>query len=175
MDKILSKLKRESVLCEIYTDRNFDAFNVGYLVYLDKDWYGISDYKPNGDWDGYLFRQTDTVSRIAVKSKYLNKMQSLIKKEHLVYPFELTDEGIVICALNYVKKTSKVIKIELFNDCDLTLIGLIKDISDEYLTVEELDTYGEMTTISVIKISDISYLEFDAEEELLIQKFVEKR
>lgn len=174
MNKILSKLQKESVLCEIYTERNFDAFNVGYLIYLDQDWYGVSDYKPNGDWDGYLFRQIDTVSRIAVKSKYLDKMKSLITKEDLIYPFELTEEGIVICVLNYVKKTSKVVKLELFNDCDVTLIGLIKDISNEYLTVEELDTYGEMTTISVIKVSDISFLEFDAEEELIIQKFIKK-
>ena len=169
MYKLLEKLKNEKTLCEIYTN-NFDGFSVGNIMCVSDSWFMISSYAPNGKWDGYLLLPISLVCRVAYNTLYLEKIKRFIVYEDVIYPFKPSENSIIMSALNYLKSVPKLAKIEILNDRDMVIIGHVKDIDDDYLFVEEVDNYGNKDGCSVIKISDISFLEFDAEEEKLLQK-----
>ncbi len=76
----------------------------------------------------------------------------------------------MLSTLKYLVKTKKICKIELFNNNEVALEGIAEDISDGLLFVEEIDSYGVCERISSIKLSDISCVEFDTEEQKIIQK-----
>ena len=57
----------------------------------------IADYKPNGNCDGFICRQIETLSRVSYESKYLNKMKVLINATDLTCPFELEEDNMYCC------------------------------------------------------------------------------
>ena len=93
---------------------------------------------------------------------------------NIVYPFPFTDCNILTLTLNYLKREQKIANIEILDDMSLSINGYVKDIENDYLFIDEVDSYGDVYKSSVIKISAISFIEFDGEEEVLIQKFIKK-
>ena len=173
MYKFLEKLKDNKTLCEIYYN-DFDKFDVGFVLNVDETWFIFASYKPNGKRDGYMVINADKVNRIVYKSKYIDKITRLMDDRNIVYPFPFTDCNILTLTLNYLKREQKIANIEILDDMSLSINGYVKDIENDYLFIDEVDSYGDVYKSSVIKISAISFIEFDGEEEVLIQKFIKK-
>lgn len=168
MKKIMEQQKSQGELCGIYCDADFGKFLAGRIEAVDDGWFLLSSVTPAGEPDGYVCRQIETVCRMNTDTVYLKNLQKLMREagtEPMPSPIPLLEGGIFPSTLQYLLETKKICTIEILDDRDLALTGVIREWRDDCLLIDTLDAQGREDGLSVLKTEDISCVSFDAEEE----------
>ena len=122
--------------------------------------YAVDEY---GNYDGYCLRLTENIYRLETDSLYLRAIPATEDMER-----GKTDFG------NYGKTFREVFEklrasnemfvAELFNDRRNSICGYVDNVTDETLTVDEIDGYGNADGQTVVLIDDISAIWTDTRD-----------
>ena len=174
MNFLLEKLMSNSQLAEVYCGSDFDTFSAGTVLAYDEKWILLSSVAPSGEPDGYICRMTGSISKISVDTIYLNQLKKMIDQTpdpDFVIP---TGSDIFLSILDDLISQKKICTIELFEDPQCTLSGMIREIRDNFLVICAIDQSGAQDGLSVIKIEDISCLIFDSEDERRLRRLMDQ-
>lgn len=172
MKQIFEQRKSQGVLCEIYCDADFSKFSAGIIQAVDDGWILMSSFTPEGKPDGYFCNHIEAVCRVNTDTVYLKNLQKLMREtgtRPMLSPVPLRKDGIFPSVLQYLLETKKICTVEILDDSDLTLSGILREWRDDCLLIDTLDAQGRKDGLSVLKTEDISCISFDGEAERQLQ------
>ena len=157
MIDILQKACEDKILIAIYTNRDdYDKFSAGYVLDVSEEELLIKHLTPNGEFDGYSVRKTDSVYRVESNSLYLDKVKKLfeLKKESASLPDIDTNEDILLNTIKFAMNNNFVVTICIGeNACDIT--GYIKNINDGNIKILQISEYGQNDGETIFLLQDI--------------------
>lgn len=174
MKKLLNDLKEQKELCEIYSYGDFDALSVGVILAFNDKWCLYACVKTDGNFDGYCLEQTESIIRVSRNTIYLDKIKKLIDKENAVFKvFDLPQsEELFASVMAYIKESKKIFAVKLFDDSDCLIRGYLHDVTDGLMTVRAITDYGEYDGLDTVRISDVTGIYFDSENEEILSKIL---
>lgn len=76
----LEELKKNKKIASFYTNENNTIkFSVGYIIDYNDEYFVLATISPEGLYDGFVLKETSSVTRINVDGKYENKILTLAK------------------------------------------------------------------------------------------------
>ncbi|MBN2695545.1 hypothetical protein JXR93_12865 [bacterium] len=162
--KTLEKLFEQKKVISIYHDDN-DKFSIGIINSLNNKEISLYTYDKVGDYDGVLSLKIKDITMIGYDSYYERKYESLIelkKSNKLDNNIKYYDENLSIeKILKISKKNQKIVVIKVY-DSSIDLIGFVNDIDKTHIELFLLsDNWKEIDGVIIIKISEISNINFD--------------
>lgn len=165
-------------LYEIYTDvENTDKFTVGYIVAIDEQFIVVEEIDAYGNNDGWTCFYLDDVIRYQAKSRYLDDLSKLCKYNGTGRKsIDLKQNRNLLFSILYnIAQAERICIIELCDSNLQDVVGRVKRIDGEKeeITVELVNSYGDIdgeTIIDVAKISHISYDNCDTKKIEILQK-----
>lgn len=163
-EKALKSLGLNGKLVAVYSRCDEpEVFDVGYITDITDTFvllYAVDEY---GNYDGYCLRLTENIYRLETDSLYLRAIPAT----------EDMERGKTDCG-NYgktfrevfekLKTSGEMFMAELFNDRRHSVNGYVDNVTDETLTVDEIDGYGNADGQTVVLIDDISAIWTDTRD-----------
>lgn len=168
MKKLLEKFKQEKKVISIYNNPS-DTGNcwTGFVGEVDDNYVLIAHCTSHGFYDGFILHQIDGIYHIEQCTNYENKIQKLYelrKQTHPVLPLE-KNNSLFDALLTYVQREEIFVSIELLEDDDYPLIGLIEELTDDYICLKNFNNDGEPNGFSYIENESIHRLFIDSMSE----------
>ena len=136
-----------------------------------------------GRVSSYLIIRRDADAFIDQTDTYLDnilKLQKIAKKYETYnlksdFTLQNNEKSILLNVLSYLKDSQNVMDY-ILNDDEYFSFGIIKEISEDTVTINDLDENLNLVVDKdrKAKIQDINNIEFDGVHELLLTKLIEK-
>lgn len=172
----ISKMKEDKEILEFYLDKNCTSkFTAGLIEEINENSILIQLLTPMGEYDGYMVKEPVTIYRINSKTKYCYALKELVninKTAHNSIP-QFTEDQFYNVA-KYAFENKKVVSIEMNDSGRSDVIGIITNVTFDYVHINLLTEYGEPDGEGIIFLSDITQLICDSEDErkiLLLHDF----
>lgn len=175
--KCLLSAKNDKVPVSLYTDKeNTSKFSFGFVQGISDDWVLLASISPFGSYDGFIIKRYEDVYRCESNDKYGERIYKLYKMHQQKHSIvDLISDSLVFDFIQYARKSQFVVSIELQNSgCD-DVQGFVADIQDAFLTIKQLDEYGNNDGISIISFEDITCVVCDSDNEMAIKLLAENR
>ncbi len=158
--KLFNKYLNE--LVEIHRDS--DSFEVGYIIDLNDDFYLAIHLSDTGHYDGYCISNNRDVLYLNVNSQYLNNLQQ-VNREIPKLNLKANYESFYKLAYD----THRLVNIEVDNTLKWDFKGYIKEIDEDIVVFNAVDSYGNSDgEISCMK-DMITGIEIDSLELIIIE------
>ena len=163
MKKILNQVQQTKALCALFTDEaDIDKFQVVKISCFNRDYIFAVSYDQYGKIDGYECISLKKLIKIETNSKYLQALSILNEHNNShTAKIEFTSLNEM---LDYAKCQNKICEIELCNSGLQDVVGFISEITEENLTVQSVDEYGEQDGEATLFLSDITALSFGSKD-----------
>lgn len=172
----ISKMKEDKEILEFYLDKNCTSkFTAGLIEEINENSILIQLLTPMGEYDGYMVKEPATIYRINSKTKYCYALKELVninKTAHNSIP-QFTEDQFYNVA-KYAFENKKVVSIEMNDSGRSDVVGIITNVTFDYVHINLLTEYGEPDGEGIIFLSDITQLICDSEDErkiLLLHDF----
>jgi len=169
--EILNELKKTEELCSIYSDgNNTDKFSVGYVMDIDETYYVMESIDPYGKTDGLFCKIIENIVFIEKETIYLEKIMKLNKfyKQQRYPKYELQKDPL-LSLLKFAQKNSKVCSFELCESSKDNMVGIINEITDEFIEIECFNDYGKNDGTAIVELGKISSVSCDSSDEKVIE------
>lgn len=184
MDNLYQKLFslcNEKKLIEIYNrNDDFNKFNLGVLLAVNQMEYVYVFVDKQGRSDGIRIGSIDDIYRIVDESKYIDKYYKIMREfeRALLIDDYLDYFNHERCSLEsflqYSQDRNMVVSLSLCGSNQYDISGFVHAIEGKIITFKELNTYGELVTVSYISIDDIDYCSCDSEDERILKMLYNK-
>lgn len=167
--------KTEEKLIAIHTDKEIvSRFAAGYIHEYDDTMVYLKSVDPEGNDDGYIYIQIADVYQVEYNSRYLNRLQLLIRRQsELVTPPCIAEqqqgENYLISLIKQAMADHLILSINSIYD--YSLLGYVKDIDDQYLQVQGITDDGDDDGIAAIRIEDIKRVDIAGTNEKKAEVF----
>ena len=170
MISVIQKYIEEKAYVSVYTDPDNTArFIYGRILAVNDIYIVMQPLTLDRKEDGILLKLTEDVFRVDTGGEYEVKMQKLIVHANTILPdFPIENTNIIESVILYAKQNSKVLSIELEKSGIDNIIGIVEKVEDDVVTIEVLDEYGQHDGIAHVKISSISQISCDGENEKIV-------
>ena len=165
MGEFLRKLLQDEKLVGAFCRKsNVGSFLAGYLVGLYDEYALFLCFDPYGQFDGYCLKRIEKIFRAVTDTQYLQALDKLIEKREIADPFG--GAGLTLKdVFSRLAKEKILCSVELFGDADTMTYGFIKDISDDGITMREIDRYGKDEGTVYFLLEDVTTVCFDSQDE----------
>lgn len=175
IERIRECMINEEWVC-IYEGNEHESFIFGMIVDMDDQYYTIHRFTPNGEDDGLLMMDIESVFRIEIDTKYIQKMRKLIDTDgicgfHFVKAPDASEGS--SCSMRLLElavKEDRVVGIELSQSEITDIFGRIQCIGENTLTVRQINDYGEADGLTVCFLDDITELSIGSESDKIREK-----
>lgn len=142
-----------------------ESFVVGRVIYADQTWFIMQDILPAGRWNGYAMYLQDDVVQIEQDTKYIRKLEFLLERrdQKICQPLQLNGPQ-PIGLLNYAYEKKAPVALELLKSGIHDVVGVILQIEDDWLSVQQLDEYGEDDGKTYVNLEAITRVFYGSEE-----------
>ena len=159
MIKELIKIKENNNIVSIFCDEDDTSmFLEGYIYEIGRQDFLIKHITPHGLADGYILKKIDSVMHLEISGQYEKKIEKLYLKNNIFQ----------ICMNN-----KYIVSIEMIQDDECPIKGVINKIDDNKVIVSKLTEYGEDDGEAILKkenIDTISFLGVDEEDIQLLKR-----
>ncbi len=171
MTDILKQYQMKQQFVSVYFDSSdSNRFQYGKILAVNGDFFAMRLVAPNGTDDGVLVALTKDVLRVETESLYDRKMAVLMHSAHYVERTVAFAGGdLVRCALTLSLETKAFLSLEIAESGYADAVGYIVHLSDDICTVRQFDEYGREDGKSDIRISDITNICMESEDEKIIK------
>lgn len=172
----LKRSMSQNVIVSVFSDREQpDKCSVGYIDTIAEEQVLIKHVTPTGMVDGFMIRRLEDVFRVDIDGQYEQKIQQLYTLQGQCHQMLFT---------NQVKNDSNLFKEALANSQKLaivvnicidetesqdSIIGFVKEISDNEVVVSRISDNGLADGESVILLDDIIKLNCDSDDEHILK------
>lgn len=178
-DKIyedLLEFQKNKKIISIFRDtEDTEKFNVGYIIAIDDFNTIIQHISPNGMYDGYNLIKTGDIYQICYNGKYENKIQylySMQAQKHSDIVF--SNENLAIDLLTFSKQNNLIVSLELHSSGIYNIQGIVLEINDDNVLIEQITDYGENDGVTRIDIECISKIVCDSDNEQALKKLLNR-
>ena len=156
----LKQLKELDKYVSIYTfDDDKDRFWFGKIEALDEEFLLLRLYHVTGAPDGLKMLPVDDIFRVEFDDKYSERMKKLIGNVDSI-PSGIT-EPVLISTVEYCKTAGRVTTFSLTEDDNEDVTGVVEAVTDDVVTVKQIDYNGEQDGYTSFRLSDICHIEID--------------
>jgi len=165
--KLLDEALSRQELISIYTDKeNTEEFAAGFLISINKEFVLLKSISPNGKEDGIEVINFNEIYELSFDDFYLKQLKYLFKHSNeLIYKKEINfceKETNFYEILYKFKENKSLIAFVLYNK--IVHIGVVNDIDNEYVLLQEINEKGKEDGFSCFKIYDIIKIYSDDEK-----------
>lgn len=161
--KYLEKYRNK--LIEIYYDKDFSCFEVGYIINEDNKNIMLKSINPQGIYDDNSIINKESIDQININTNYLLKLKKLMKinsKENILDSYILNfeklnfnfNDKLMMNLLKFSKDNDIEIKLTLI-DNNTNILSKVKEIYKDFV---------ELNNGTLIKISDIAQVDMNTLE-----------
>lgn len=165
--KKLALAQQTGTLIGIYNDKeNTRAFFAGFICAMDNEFVLLAHVQSGGLYDGFILLELSSIYRIEKNTLYLQKIERLYafnNQHHLTFIQKTLPT--VQETLSFAKENSFVVSIQLLRSGYDDVIGIVKELEGEHLTINELDEYGKSLGEVIVDIRTITQIACDTEDE----------
>ncbi|MFA6808845.1 MAG: hypothetical protein WCR27_07615 [Eubacteriales bacterium] len=167
----LKELKKDRKIASFYTnENNTSKFIVGSVVDFNDDYFIISMISPQGLNDGLVLKETSSIIRINTDSMYENKILALANYHKIKYcDIILNGNNLIFELLSLAKMKNYIITIELLNSGFNDVQGYVGSIENDSCNIKQITEYGDLDGIDLIKISDITEISCNSDDDRIIE------
>ena len=160
--KELKEVRKSNELIEIYLNPDdIEAFSVGYINAISKDFILVKFVYSTGIYDGYGVISINDIYKIIRNSKYLDTIIKLIEYNKSQFPdINLVNDNLLLSLLKYSNDNSKIVEVQMKNDEDY-MVGFVKSITETTLEITKINNYGESNGKVTVRLKDIKMLQSD--------------
>lgn len=153
---IKESMINEGKILSIYSDKkNTNVFYAGRLIAFDDKYILIHSLNSDGRDDGLLCLNKDYVYKIDYDGEYEKHLNEVSKFEK----YDLSFNGnILLCLLQYSKLKEYMVEFEIYNNEDSYNTGYIKELSNDWVSVQMVNEDGINDGETNILIDSISLL-----------------
>lgn len=175
IDKLF-ELKELKKYVSLYTnEEDTSKFIFGKIMYVNTDYVVIYMIAPDGNYDGILVKDIDSVMRIEFDDIYSEKMIKLIDESRLPkFDLLIENKGILISILKKFKDEHKILSIELLHSESDDVVGFVESIDEKSCMIKQVDLYGHENGFSYVFLNDITQISYDSNDEQIILKLWKK-
>lgn len=133
---------------------------------MDEEYVLMAHITSHGYYDGFQVGLLDNIFNIEVETNYNEKIMKLYqgrKESHPVLTLK-KERSLLEEALEWAKAEEKYVLFEMVEDDDYPPIGLVKEISEDYICVQCYDGYGEKDGFAYLKRENIVRACIDGKE-----------
>lgn len=136
MKSTLENLLKKKTICSIYNDcEDLNKFAVGYVKFVDEDFYIIESINLYGMQDGLACFEISQIVKIEIETIYCQNIKKLFeyhKQHHYDYIDFKGKSAIKILLENSLQK-SKICSIELCQSYDNEIIGVVNSVVNDII------------------------------------------
>ena len=142
------------------------SFVFGRILGMNDQFLAIYMLSPNGDFDGVLAKRVDDIFRIEVGGLYAEKMLRLFDESNLK-PIDspMDNDAILMSLLSASQMKQQVVAIEQFSSGIDDIVGIVGEITDNCVSVFQIDAYGVADGTSYSRITDITQISYMSQDE----------
>ena len=171
MIKELIKIKENNNIVSIFCDEDDTSmFLEGYIYAIGRQDFLIKHITPHGLSDGYILKKIDSVMHLEISGQYEKKIEKLYSKKNQRHiDLKLQDK---VSLKNNIFQIC-IVSIEMIQDDECPIKGVINKIDDNKVIVSKLTEYGEDDGEAILKkenIDTISFLGVDEEDIQLLKR-----
>lgn len=164
----LHKLKKEKRIASFYTDEDDTSkFMVGYVMDYNDKYFIVAAISPQGLYDGFVLKKTESIFRINMDSIYEKKILSLSKYHKIIYEeISFKEDNLILGLLSFAKIKNYVVSIELLNSGYYDIQGYVEVVDNDGCKIKQITEYGELDGICFVTLSDITQISCNSEDEI---------
>ena len=159
--------------CLIELHRNpsdWDVFDVGYVTAVDAEAVALATVTTRGDVIGFEVYSLAVVVGVALddgESDYLDKISRLVKggRENIFHEVPRWTETSIAGTLMEAMRRRKMITLGWSNEDVANPTGLVRAMTEDSVSIQTVDQYGEDDTVLTIPISGITVVHYGTEAE----------
>ncbi len=152
----LSAYAGSDELISVHTDFDeSDIFTLGYLIGIDENNVLMNMVDRYGEENGFCIINLADIYNFELDKMYSGKIEKLFKlKEQKRQYISNSDSNAIVNFLKHAFDNHLLIQV---NEDDY-YIGYVKDFSDQVLTTEKIDNYGDEIGISSLDMNNVNSL-----------------
>ena len=162
----LRELMESKNYVSIYRNRDkLTAFEFGLVVGCNDDSLILASFSPNGENDGLLLIEMDSICKLESDNLYTQKMRKLIQyhqTKHEEYSFR---DNFIVEMLEYSRQKAFIVSVEICNSGYLDATGLFELLSEDGCRILIIDEYGNENGYADIEYLDITEIKINDCEE----------
>ncbi len=156
MHKKLSAYVGNDELISVYTNVDkSDLFTLGYLIEIDESNVLMNMVDRYGEEVGFCIINSDDIYNFEQDRMYSGKIEKLFKLKKQKRPYISNSESNLMA--NFLKHAFDNHLLIQVNEDDY-YIGYVKDFSNQVLTTERFDSYGDEIGVSSLDMNNVNSL-----------------
>ena len=169
-------IKENNNIVSIFCDEDDTSmFLEGYIYAIGRQDFLIKHITPHGLADGYILKKIDSVMHLEISGQYEKKIEKLYSKKNQRHiDLKLQDKVSLKNNIFQICMNNKyIVSIEMIQDDECPIKGVINKIDDNKVIVSKLTEYGEDDGEAILKkenIDTISFLGVDEEDIQLLKR-----
>lgn len=172
---ILEEAKLSNSLVSIHTDpEHWNQFSVGYVDSITDTHVRIKALSRFGSAFGYEVRSISEIFKVESDGKYERKIEKLSKnQERFFHEVQLPHQASPDLIRDTLQQAldKSVIVVIWGSDPEDSLVGYVKKVDSEVVSLHLINEFGEDDGMSSIQISEITSLDFNTSPEQ-VRKFL---
>lgn len=163
---LIDKLSTDKTAAIYTNSEDTDLFLVGKILAVTDELTAISMVSPYGRYDGIRVLRSELIFEIEEESEYLKMLQLLYSDASSSADSNIfTSDSPYLDLLRHALKEQKIISVELLESGSYNAIGFVKEIDDDVVTIQVVDSYGREDGIVHFSVNDITELQYNSEDE----------
>lgn len=165
--RFLEKSYVEKKIVSFFTnEEETGKFSTGFIGGIFQKEIIINHITPCGHYDGYFVKRIDNILKVEFETLYTNKIEKLYRLRNSTHDKteKVTDNGFLDIII-FSKENNKIISVELLESGVNNAVGYVESFSNEFVSIKQVNEYGDYDGLCLIKLDDITHLVCDSEEE----------
>jgi len=176
-ERILNESIKKKILLEIYDDKsNTNNFKIGYIIKRFEDSFLLYSFDKYSQYDGYTLAPIEDIHKIG-KTKYNDNLEITYSESsfplHKKLIENVSDKTNGLSAIIEFCFNNKIV-LKTYFYVGNQLSGYIKEFDNDYICVDSYFNDGTFEGSFVVKISNISQIDFESKDEKKIERLIKK-
>ena len=165
------------MLISLYTNQNdLSKFVFGKILSINDEEFAFYMISPNGEYDGVLVAETDSIIYFEMDSQYIKEMNTLCDKYSLCSPIiDFSEKNIKNSVLLEAMNSKKIVSIELNYSGFDNIVGFVENVDEGLCKIKLVDSLGLYDGMAIVKENSITQISYDSQEEQQILKKYNRR